>query len=106
MEYHSTHKGRRIYKSDKKFVVRFRWGDDMGEDLNHFSSISLVKGFIDRVIIGEHKGVSLLDRHPYTMKCTKKGCDNRPFKISQEEMRLAEGVLRCFYCGEYCEVQD
>ncbi len=49
---HTTHNGHKIYKdSQDRFVVRYRWGDDLGEDVNQFSTLKEVKSFIDRVVV-------------------------------------------------------
>jgi hypothetical protein len=54
-----THNSHKIHKNDEgQFIVKFRWGDQPGEDLNHFRKLKLAKSFIDRVVIGEHNGVS------------------------------------------------
>ncbi len=59
MIYKYTHNNHKIYKNDEgQFIVKFRWGDEIGEDLNHFNKLRLAKSFIDRVIVKEHNGVS------------------------------------------------
>jgi hypothetical protein len=54
-----TYNNHKIYKNNEgQFIVKFRWGDQPGENLNHFRQLKLAKSFIDRIIIEEYNGIS------------------------------------------------
>lgn len=52
VEEKATHNGHKIYKDQSgKLVVQFRWGEDLGEDVNKFNTLKAAKSFIDRIVI-------------------------------------------------------
>lgn len=63
MTKHSTYKGRQIYRTTSgKFAILFRWGDDIGEDLNVFRTLNRLKKFVDEVVVSQHACVSPVKR--------------------------------------------
>ena len=64
----TTYEDHKIYRDNNsnKIIVRFRWGDDLGEDINKFSTLKVARKFITNVVIPEWSQHLAMENIPYS----------------------------------------